>query len=375
MRAPRFAKVAKRILLGLRNDRRTLALIFIAPVFAMFVFGLAFSGGVEDVGVVVVNSDEGEGGLSLAQRIIDNLDPEVLKVQYAASEAEGVESVEKGQAYAVIVFPAGFTSGVMAEMQGEQASGDTAVKLLLDKSNINVAEAITRSVNEALLETTREMGQEPPVTVDASEVIYGSNARFIDFFVPGIMAFVVFILTTLLTLLSFVGERTSGTLERLLATPLSEGGIVLGYAAAFSVVGILQAALLLLIGVAAFDIIIEGNVALAFAIIALLAVVSQALGILLSSLAKREAQAIQFFPFIILPGFLLAGIFWPLEAIPGWMRPLSYLIPPTYAADGCRSVMLKGWGVGQIWVDILALLGFAAAFLALATWSLKVRKA
>jgi ABC-2 type transport system permease protein len=115
-------------------------------------------------------------------------------------------------------------------------------------------------------------------------------------------------------------------------------------------------------------------VLLAFISVALLAVVSQALGILLSSLAKREAQAIQFFPFLILPAFLLAGVFWPVEAIPGWLRPFCYLVPPYYAVDANRAVMLKGWGLGQIWPDYLALAVFAAVFLGLAVLMLKRRK-
>ncbi len=219
-----------------------------------------------------------------------------------------------------------------------------------------------------------EMGRQQPVSVDMDNAIYGQNARFMDFFVPGIMAFVVFILSTMLTLLAFVGEKTGGTLDRLLATPLSEGGIVLGYAAAFSVTGTLQALLLLGIGIVVFDITVVGNVFYAFIAVALLAVVSQALGILLSSLAKREAQAIQFFPFLILPAFLLAGVFWPVEAIPSWLRPFSYLVPPYYAVDANRAVMLKGWGIGQIWLDYVALAAFAAAFLGLAVVLLKRRK-
>ncbi len=212
-----------------------------------------------------------------------------------------------------------------------------------------------------------------PVTVD-TVAIYGEDAKFMDFFVPGIMAFVVYMITTLLTLVTFVGERTSGTLQRMLATTLSERDIVLGYAAAFSLIGMGQAMLLLLVGILVFDITVVGNVFLAFLVIALLAVVSQALGILLSSTAKREAQAIQLLPFVILPAFLLSGIFWPIEAIPAWLRPLSYLVPPTYAVDASRAVMLKGYGIGKIWIDIVALLAMAAIFLTLAVLSLSTRK-
>ncbi|HDD60101.1 MAG: hypothetical protein DRN35_06285 [Thermoplasmata archaeon] len=76
---------------------------------------------------------------------------------------------------------------------------------------------------------------------------------------------------------------------------------------------------------------------------------------------------------MVLAAFLLTGIFWPLEAIPSWLRPASYLVPPTYAADACRAVMLKGWGIRMIWQDIVSLLVFAAVFLLLAQWNLKRR--
>jgi ABC-2 type transport system permease protein len=373
--------ITKRIFRGLRHDRRTVALMFLAPIVAMCVFGLAFSSDVEDVNVVVVNQDteftipELSVTVSFSQAIISNFDEEVLKVDYVTDVEEGVRRVEEGDAYAVIIFPEHFSESLYAKLNpsysGGTSSGDTTIQVREDRSNVNVANAITKSVTDALLKTAQDAGKDLPMKVDAEDAIYGKGAKFMDFFVPGIMAFVVFMLTTLLTLISFVGERTTGNLERLQSTPLRESELVVGYAIAFGIIGMLQTVVLLVIGVAAFDIMIVGNVVLAFAVIALLAIVSLSLGILLSSLAKREAQAIQFFPLIVLPTFLLAGIFWPVEAIPQWLRPLSYLIPPSYAVDATRSVMLRGWGIGEIWVDIVALCGFAVAFLVVAILSLK----
>jgi ABC-2 type transport system permease protein len=351
--------------------------MFIAPILAMCVFGVAFSGDVKDVHVAVVNQDEGYQPLgvpvkvSIADMIISNFDKDVLKVDYVDTEEEGVQRVQKGGAYGVIVFPEHFTRDIYSKMQNPSLSVSTTIEVRLDKSNVNVANAIAKAVSDAVLKTMSETENAAPISVDADNAIYGKGAKFMDFFVPGIMAFVVFLLTTLLTLISFVGERTSGNLERLQATPLRASEIVIGYAIAFSIIGMLQSILLLVIGVTVFNIMIVGHIALAFLVIALLAVVSLSLGILLSSLAKREAQAIQFFPLIVLPTFLLAGIFWPVEAIPSWLRPLSYAIPPSYAVDATRSVMLRGWGIGGIWVDIVALLGFAVAFLSLAVWSLQ----
>jgi ABC-2 type transport system permease protein len=192
--------------------------------------------------------------------------------------------------------------------------------------------------------------------------------------VPGIISVAVWQLTTLLTLISFVGERTSGTLFRLLASPLKESELVAGYALAFGAIGTTQSAVLLAVGVLLFNVTIVGNVILAFGVIALLAIVSEGLGILLSSLARREAQAIQFLPFVVLPAFLLSGVFWPIEAIPAWLRPVSYVLPTTYAVEAVRSVTLRGWGLDKIYPDVVALLIFASVFLVLATLLLRRRE-
>ncbi|MGZ4953449.1 MAG: ABC transporter permease [Halobacteriota archaeon] len=162
-------------------------------------------------------------------------------------------------------------------------------------------------------------------------------------------------------------------MTRFLASPLRESELVAGYSIAYGTLGILQSGLLLGVGVLLFNITIAGSVILAFATIALLAIVSQALGILLSSVARSEREAGQFAPFLILGAVLLSGIIWPLEAIPAWLRPASYLIPTTYAVEALRSVMMRGWGLSMIWVDIVALLLFAFVFLILAVVTLKKR--
>ncbi len=361
MQISRAFAITKRIFRGLRHDHRTVALILVAPVLAMTLFGIAFSGEIEDVNVAIVNLDEGP----LAQKIIENLDSRTLNVKFFDSEQEAVGRVEDGKAWAALVFPADFSRSIV--------ESKAVIHLKADKSNMNVAAAIVTALKDAMIQAVSEAGAQMPVTVDDSPV-YGQNAEFIDFFVPGIMAFAVFMLTTLLTLLAFVGERTSGTLDRLKASPMRDVEIVTGYVIAFGIIGMIQASLLLIVATAGFKITIVGNTFLAYLIVALLALVSVSLGILLSAAAKREAQAIQFLPIIILPTFLLAGIFWPVEAIPAWLRPASYLIPPTYGVEAMRAVMVRGWGLAEIWPQIVALLVFAVVFLTLSVKSLQLTK-
>ncbi len=380
MNLSRTLAVTKRVFKDVRNDKRTIALILVAPIFAMFVFGLAFSGNVEDVNTIIVNHDAGivlpnGQNISVSNDIISNLNTSVMNIKYMNNDDAATQQVVDGKAYAVIIFPDNFTQSIYSSKNGTNSGNSTSgteITINDDESIVNIKTAITGSVADAITTTMEDQGINPPVKVNTN-AIYGQNVQFIDFVVPGIMGFIVYLLTTLLTLLAFVGERTSGTLERLLSTPIQEEEMVGGYAIAFGIIGTVQAAFLLLVAILVFRITVVGDVFLAFLVVALLAIVSQALGILLSNLAKTEGQAVQFVPFIILPVFLLSGVFWPIQAIPVWLRPLSYLVPPTYAVDACRAVLLKGWGINKIWPDILALILFALLFLVLATLSLKRR--
>ncbi|MCK5548097.1 MAG: ABC transporter permease, partial [Thermoplasmata archaeon] len=210
MNLRRSFAVTKRILKDLRNDKRTIALICIAPIFSMFVFGLAFSGDVKDVRMIVVDNDDGyavpPGGFAfdLSDQIISNLDEEVLDLEHMDSADDAVREVENGNAYAVLVFPLDFSRDAYLKLENESYSGNTTIRLLLDRSNVNVAGAIAENVNRAIFETAGELGQEPHIALDSENAIYGQNAEFMDFFVPGIISFVVYLLTTLLTLIAFV---------------------------------------------------------------------------------------------------------------------------------------------------------------------------
>jgi len=380
MKIYRLLAVVERIFRNLKNDKRSLAEICIAPVFIMLVFGAAVSSQVHDVSVVIVNNDQGTsvppGDMpsKLSDKIISNLNTSVTTVEYANTVSQAVNMVENGKAYGVIIFPTNFTSDFYSKLQDRSNPGSTTVELRLDKSNTNVADAISNTVNAAVLKTVTDIGSEMPISVNAGDAIYAQNARFIDFFVPGIMTFTVYQLTVLLTLLDFVRERTSGTLYRLMASPLKETEIVAGYTLAFSIVGTVQAALILIVGTVVYKITVVGNILLAFAAIALLAVVSVSLGVLLSSIARRETQAVQLIPFIILPVLLLSGIFLPVEGLPSWMRPAAYLLPTTYTADAVRAVLLKGWGLDKISIDVGVLVAFIVVFLVLAMLTLRSRK-
>lgn len=378
MKFYRIIAISRRVFRDVANDKRSLAMLFLAPIFAMCVFGVAFSGDVEDVNVIVVNHDQGfttplGETTYFSTDIISNMNTTTLNIENMSNVDEARSEVENGRSSAVIIFPEDFSENAALKSQNQSYPNSAEIIIEGDDSVTNIKNAIQKTVNTALSDTLTDRGFTPAITV-TSTPIYGENADFIDFFVPGILAFVVYLLTTILTLITFVGERANGTLERVLASPVTEGEVVTGYAITFGTFGIIQVSILLVIAILVFNILVVGNVLYAFIAVAILAVTCQALGILLSSLAKRPEQAIQFFPFVILPAFLLSGVFWPIQAIPYWLRPFSFLVPPTYAVEACRAVMLKGWGLDKIWPDYLALILFAILFMGLAVWTLKRSK-
>lgn len=357
--ARRTLAVSRKVFQGLRRDPRSLALILVAPILAMVVFGLVFGTPMEHLPVVVVDEDEGP----FAGEVVARLDRDTLDLSFERDLANAKGLVERGEAYGVIHFPRNFTAGTTAHPPSPPSGA--GLDLLVDATNPNTAGTIAATLQSALRDALQAKGGKDPVSVTRVD-LYGEGLAYIDYFVPGIMAFAAFMVTALLTLLAFVGERTSGTLDRLLVSPLLASEIVLGYAIAFGVLGAVQGILLLTVAVYGFGVQVAGSFALACVVVILAAVASMSLGILLSAAAKNETQAVQFLPLLIFPTFLLAGIFLPTEAIPAWLQPVSLAIPTTWAVMGLRDVMLRGHGVTEVWDALLALVLFATAFLTLA---------
>jgi len=176
-------------------------------------------------------------------------------------------------------------------------------------------------------------------------------------FAPAIVGFLAYFFVYILTGVSFLRERTGGTLERLMATPVTRGEIVAGYTLGFGLFATLQVAVILLwtlgtvhvpaigplpgfsigLGVA-----IAGPAIAAFVVVLLLAVGAVSLGIFLSTFARTELQVIQFIPIVLAPQFLLSGVLFPVTSLPDVLQPFVRVMPVTYAVDGLRQVFIRG---------------------------------
>ena len=377
MKLERVLAVAQKNLRSLKHDKRTIGFLVFMPLLMITIFGYTFGGDVKNVDVYIVNLDQAPANASLASAIIADLETrDTLHIVRSFGPADAAsdpvsiarEQVKDADIWAAIVFNETFTQ------DAKDGGGLPAfIMLVADGTNPNIVQAINNDLLTAVRDVLGSGSFVPPISI-ASDLVYGKNARFIDFFAPGVMGLAAMMVTFMLSIISFIHERTTSTLDRLLTTPVTEGEIVAGYALAYGLVGLIQSTVIIVTAVALFDIAIVGNPLTVLVIIFVFGAGTQGLGFLLSSRAKNEFQAIQFIPLILFPSILLSGVFWPIEAVPTILRPVSYFIPLTYAVEGMRSVMIRGWGAGGIWLQLTVLVAFAAVMLLLSAYSLRKRR-
>ncbi len=394
--------VARNVLRRILRDGRTLALIIILPLFFVLIYGNSFSGSYADLTVAIVNEDNGLASVrtqevgritltvNLASAFVDALDKDVFDVLVLNSPEEARALVGDG-AWAALIFPKSFSNAVVSE--AVRSSGERRIEfegssvtvlpseivagpltqLVIDDANPLVAGAIIAEFNAAfarVLET-----QQSSVTVESLldvRRLYSGEIRMLDFTAPGIIGFAMTLITVMLTAMAVVRERTGGTLTRILIAPVSAWQVTVGYTLAFSLVAIFQAAELFLVSLWLFDIRFIGDPGAVILVIVLFAIGLQGIATLISTIAKNEAQAMQFVLFLLIPSIMLSGVFWPLETMPATMRALSYAIPLTYANAALRKIMLTGQGLGALAFE-LSVLG-AIAFVTLLLSVLSMRR-
>ena len=394
--------VARNVLRRIVRDVRTLALIVILPLFFVLLYGNSFSGSYKDLTILIVNEDNGLASVrtqevgritltvDLAAVFVDALDPAMFDIVESDDADDAVSRVGHAGVWAAIVFPKSFSNALVNEAvraSGErrvEVEGDTVTLLpsepidgpktilVIDDGNPLVAGAIQSAFDTALAQVLAS--QQSSLTVEGLldvRALHEGRIRMLDFTAPGIIGFAMTLITVLLTAMSVVRERTSGTLTRILIAPISAWEVTTGYTLAFSAIAIFQAAELFLASTLLFDIRFVGSPAVVALIIVLFTIGLQGIATLISTIAKNEAQAMQFVLFLLIPSIMVSGVFWPLETMPATIRPLSYVSPLTYANAGLRKVMLAGGGFGEIRFELAVLGAFAVVMLLLSVLSMR----
>lgn len=389
MSLSRILAIARRIAQGFRRDERTLGLMFVVPLVVTALLGWVMRDTKDATVFVVMVNEAGEPG----QRIVDaltiatiNAPDGVEVISFTESKDAAIEQLRIDNGDIAIVIPATLVSDIQSSVR--------PTFTVITKGTEPAADAAAFGKLQNLMATlTSELvppGLPGPVIPKiAHETVYLSpDADQVDVLAPIFLGFFGYFFVFLLTGVSFLRERIGGTLERLLATPVTRGEIVFGYSLGFGIFAAIQVAFLTLFILNSIDVPAigplpafsiglgvdsAGSPFLAFLIALLLSIGAVNLGIFLSTFARTELQVIQFIPLVIVPQGLLGGILFPTAQLPDALNTIAHALPLTYAVEGLREVMLKGADLTSrtVQIDLVVLAGIALFFIALASTTIK----
>jgi len=374
--ARRVRALFRRVAQEIRRDRPSLGLLFVAPVLMTgLVTFIVRESQAPAVDAVIVNQ-AGAAGAVVAGVLRTALVEGDVTVTDAPDEAAARARVANGDASVAIVLPAGLGSAgatITLITNGLDPSGEAAQVGIVQRTVVGAAMSAAGGRIPAIEHAT----------------VYGIPSDDpIAPYAPAIVAFLGYFFVYILTGVSFLRERTGGTLERLMATPVTRGEVVTGYILGFGLFATLQVAVLMAwvlgsvhvpaIGpLPAFSIglgvTMAGSPLLAFAVVLLLAVGAVSLGIFLSTFARTELQIIQFIPIVMTPQFLLSGVLFPVSSLPDVLQPLVGFMPVTFAVDGLRQIFVRGadLSVGALQLDLAVLALIAVLFAAIASLTIR----
>ncbi len=379
----RIRAMMQRILKQFKGDKRTVGLMIMAPIVILTLLYFVFdaedpiirygwvSGPIEvrneliNERVKILDGTEADLKALLATYDLDA----VIMINWpdVQIEVEGSDPAIAKRAQALLI--KSITSDAMQEKLKSDAVDSFKTKLNDKLSKLPQGQMIVKQITSSSEGTDEIISIKKPIITDT--YLYGSDdMSSFDNFGSVLLGFFVFFFTFLVSGISFLRERTTGTLERLLVSPIRRHEVVLGYVAGFGVFTLLQSTIIGLYTVYVLKMQMIGSFALVLLTILLLAMVALTLGILLSSFAKNEFQMVQFIPLVIVPQVFFSGLF-RMNDWPQWLQTIEYLTPLHYAAAALRDVMIRGAGFSEIWQECSVLFGLSVAFIIMNILALK----
>ncbi len=368
----RVLVVARKELLHIRRDRRTLAVVFMIPMIQLLLMGYAATTDIDHLRTAALDADltSHSRGLIEAYQASNYFDI----VAYVSSEEELAHLLDRGTVRAGLIIPPGYGSKIAA---GEQAE----IAFIIDGSDPNVANVVfaaAQQVGQAqgmrLIEQRLSISPEEMTPIEVHpRVWYNPEMNSANFMIPGLIAMILFTITILLTSMAIVREREWGTIEQLMVTPIRPFELVVGKVAPYILLAFFDVLEILALGVFWFHVPVNGSVSLLLALAGLFLVTSLGLGIFFSSVANTQQEAMLMVFMMLLPSIFLAGFFFPLEAMPYTLQLLSYLVPLRYMLVIVRGIIIKGVGIEALAEQVVALAVSGVAIMAVAATQFRKR--
>jgi len=349
------------------RDRRTLAVITLMPVVQVIIFGYAIRTDVEHVRIAIVDPTPDPSTMALRGRFAATDTFHIVAVLRRAEDVEPL--LQRGDAQEALVFERDFATRLGRGLPAR-------VQIVVDATEPNTGSAIQAYALQVIQQYEREAGAARPAVqiVPQVRMRFNPTRESSNLFVPGLMAFVLTIISSLMTAITLTREKETGTLETLLVSPLRPWHIVVGKVAPYLLIGFVSVIGVIIEARLVFSVPLRGSLLLLLAEGLLFILVSLSLGILIS--ARTSSQRVAMFGALVgtmLPTMLLSGFIFPLESLPWPLQAASLIVPARWFVSVARSIMLKGIGITYLWRETLVLMMMAIALLGLSTASFKAR--
>lgn len=345
-----FSAVLYKELIHVSRDRITLILALLLPVVQLFIFGYAVNIRVEHIGTAYLNEDRG----AISIRVLDALraSKQFDLVREARTRDELQRLIIGNRVKVAVDIPPNFS----ADVAGGRGA---ALQVLIDGSDSNIAQqafAATVTLGSALSAEFGPQTTVAPAIIDVRpRMLFNPSLRSPNFFVPGLIGVIMQLITVFLMALSIVGERERGTLDQLLVTPVGATGLMLGKIVPYAMIGTIDFFFVLSAMVFIFQVPIAGSVPLLLLLSLVFLVVALGLGLLISSIARTQVQALLMVFAVTLPSILLSGFFFERDLMPAVLQWIGYAIPLTYFLEILRGIVLRGAGLFELWPSVTAL--------------------
>ena len=358
----RTLAITKRVLKELFRDKRTLALMFLAPILIMWLMNVMFSASSNtNVNISTVNVSQ---SIERNLKKVDGVSVTPSSIEHARKKLKDNSTdaiIEYDQAknkYNVTYANTDSGKTVLTKQALNAAITKTTISSLAN--GVQQLQTIVKTTNPNIPIATANSGNSP--TISNHYQYCDADTGFFAKIVPILMGFFVFFFVFLISGMALLKERTSGTLDRLLATPVKRSEIVFGYMLGYGIISIIQSTVIVLATVWLLKVEVVGNVFNVIIISVLLALVALAFGILMSTLANSEFQMMQFIPLVVVPQVFFSGII-PLDSMAHWVQYIGKILPLTYTGDALTQIVMYGKGLTSLGGDILALLIFLVVLL------------
>ena len=349
------------------RDRRTLFVLMALPAVQVVLFGSAIRTDVNDVRLAIVDPAPDHATIALRNRFAST---GVFRIVANVSRTIDLDPLfQTGDVQQALVFAPGFASDL--------ARGDPARILIVTDATEPNTGSVLQAYAQAVVEGyQRELGAgERRITiVPTVRLRFNPTRESSNLFIPGLMAFVLTVVSSMMTAISLAREKETGTMEALLVSPLQPWEIIVGKVAPYLLIGFLSTVLIIVEARLVFDVPLRGSVPLLLFEGALFILVSLALGILVS--ARTSSQRVAMMGALLgtmLPNVLLSGFIFPIESMPLPLRVISNIVPGRWFVEIARGIMLKGVGLEYLWRETLILAAMAAVLLVASVRSFKER--